>query len=557
MKAAIYARYSSDKQSENSIEDQNRNCEQYAEKKGWEIINKFADYAITGTTRARPEYLRMLEEAEKDAFDVLIVDDLSRLSRDEIEMKIVIRKFEYAGIRIIAVSDSYDSADESGDIQASMRAFVNQLYIKDLRKKTHRGLVGKVLNGQSAGGRAYGYKRVPIENAARLDPNGRPVIDGVRWEINEEEAKWVRQIFEWYASGKSPKAIAMEFNRLKITSPRGSTWAANCIYGDAEKGTGLINNPLYNGQYVWNRTRSAKNPDTGKRKYFSRPKTEWIIKEMPELRIISEELWHKVKARQQETRQRSANLRAALNNPNSKAKPGKYIFSGLLKCGCCGANYTMYSIASYACATNVNRGDAACANKLRVPRRVVEDCLLECIHDDLYSKEAFSLFLKEVESVLRNKQTEAKPDTEVTKRSLEKVQKEIANLVEAVKDRGYDQVIGAALDKAQAEKAKLETSLVPQTGLLGNINSFLPQAKARYKALIDDLAYTLSRNVPQAREYLKTLVGSSIKLIPQAEGFLMAELQQSAEGLIKLIAGEKVIVDVVAGAGFEPTTFRL
>lgn len=557
MKVAIYARYSSDKQSEASIDDQVRNCTRYAEnKEGWKITSRFEDKAITGSVRARPGYNAMQEAAKKKEFDVLLVDDLSRISRDELEMKYLIRQFQSWGLRIVCASDGYDSSAKGEKIQATMRGLMNEIYLDDLRDKTHRGLVGRVLKKMSAGGKAYGYKRVPIENPSKLDPNGRPTIDGVRWKINEEQAKIVVMMFEWYASGKSPRSIAGELNRLGVPSPRSSTWAANCIYGDAERGTGLLNNPLYNGRYVWNRSKSTKNPDTGKRKYFNRPKTEWIEVDVPELRIISPELWDKVKARQQEIRERTGNLREALNNPNAKAKAGKYVFSGLLKCGCCGANYTMYSTASYACATNINRGDAACPNRLRVPRKIVEECLLECIYDDLYSDEGIDLFVKDLEAAIQQKLTAAKPDNDAIKRDMENTERKIANLVKAVEDGDYNPAIKAALDKAVAEKARLETSLAPQTSVLAGICTLLPDAKARYKALTDNLAATLTRNVPQAREYLKTLIGS-VKLIPQPEGYLIAELQQNPAGLVALAGMEKLKFDLVAGAGFEPTTFRL
>ena len=101
------------------------------------------------------------------------------------------------------------------------------------------------------------------------------------------------------------------------------------------------------GQYIWNRSKWIKNPDTGKRKRIKRPDNEWIIVDMQKLRIIPQELWDKVKVRQNEIRKKSANLRKVLNNPKTRSRTGKYIFSGLLKCGCCGASYTMCSTTSY------------------------------------------------------------------------------------------------------------------------------------------------------------------------------------------------------------------
>ena len=92
------------------------------------------------------------------------------------------------------------------------------------------------------------------------------MVTAVRREIDEEQAKWVRKKFEWYADGRSPRWIAGELNRLGVPSPRNGTWAATAIYGNPETYTGILNNPLYNGEYIWNRSEWVKDPEPGKRK---------------------------------------------------------------------------------------------------------------------------------------------------------------------------------------------------------------------------------------------------------------------------------------------------
>src|SRR5262245_61930316 len=109
MRAVIYARFSTDKQSDNSIEDQTRNCARYAERCGMTILTRFEDKAISGASKDRPGFEAMRSAGNRGEFDVLLVDDLSRLSRDDVEMKQVIRRFKFRRIRIIGVSDGYDS----------------------------------------------------------------------------------------------------------------------------------------------------------------------------------------------------------------------------------------------------------------------------------------------------------------------------------------------------------------------------------------------------------------------------------------------------------------
>src|SRR5439155_4488479 len=136
----------------------------------------------------------------------------------------------------------------------------------DLRDNTHRGIEGQALKGNNCGGRAFGYRHVPIEDPTQRDTYGRPLVVAVRREIDEAQASVVRRIFEWYADGRSPRWIAEELNREGIPSP-GSTWhrdqpirgwAATAIAGPMA-GTGILNNMIYVGRYVWNRSQWVKN----------------------------------------------------------------------------------------------------------------------------------------------------------------------------------------------------------------------------------------------------------------------------------------------------------
>lgn len=108
---------------------------------------------------------------------------------------------------------------------------------------------------------------MPIESQTRKDQFGRPEIEAVRLEIEPEEAKWVRKIFEWFADGHSPRWIARELNRSGVPSSGDKTWAGSAIYGSNKRGRGLLNNEIYIGKRIWNRTEWIKDPDTGKRTY--------------------------------------------------------------------------------------------------------------------------------------------------------------------------------------------------------------------------------------------------------------------------------------------------
>jgi site-specific DNA recombinase len=198
MRAALYARYSSENQREASIDDQYRNCERYATRQGWTIVERYADKGLSGTKdeTERDGYAAMLKAARTKAFDLLLVDDLSRLSRDSMKTEEARRLFVYLGVRLIGISDGIDTAAKGHKALSGFKGLMNDIFLDDLRDKTHRGLAGQAIKGNNCGGRNYGYRHVPTYHPTDTDEYGRPKILAVRREIDEEQARWVRQIFE-------------------------------------------------------------------------------------------------------------------------------------------------------------------------------------------------------------------------------------------------------------------------------------------------------------------------------------------------------------------------
>src|SRR5262249_20606259 len=130
---------------------------------------------------------------------------------------------------------------------------------------------------------------------------------GTKLVVDPEQAKWVKWIFEKYAEGWSAIKIVTELNRLNVPSPGTAykkrsyqgkpSWNFLAIHGEVERGTGLLNRHLYRGVYRWNRSHREEDPDTKRKENRWRDKSEWIEKSMPELRIVSDELWNKAHAK--------------------------------------------------------------------------------------------------------------------------------------------------------------------------------------------------------------------------------------------------------------------
>lgn len=535
MQVALYARYSSEHQRESSIADQFRTCERATQSQGWRVSHRYEDKAVTGSRADRPGYQRLLHDAQARCFDILIVDDLSRLTRDEAESIQVRRRLAFWGIRLIGVSDGYDSAAKGHKLQASVRGIINELYLDDLREKTHRGLMGQALKGYSCGGRAYGYRSVAIEDPSKQDEYGRPIITAVRWEPDAEQAKWVRWIFERYAAGSSPRDIAAELNQRGVPSPRGGTWCASAIHGDPTDGTGILCNTRYAGRLIWNRFRWERHPETKRRIRRLRARQEWIEVEMPELRIVPELLWDQVQGRM--TGRANATLRAACRQ--AAGRPGRYLLSGLLKCAWCGANYIVADRFRYACASFLNRGEAVCGNRRRIARGVLEQTLLRGIREDLFTEEGFGFFRQEVRRILAERRKETHTLADNVHTDLRRVNAEIENLLSALKAGIWTATTQSELERLEAEKVRLMAGQTTRPALL-TMDEALPRLEKQFRTAVDNLAKLPGSRIAEARRGLQLLLGGYPIILHPTDDGLEAEMTGDYAGLVRLMGEDKV-----------------
>jgi site-specific DNA recombinase len=332
MRVACYARYSSETQSQASIADQLRLCRLHTERQGWQIVKEYSDPAISGASLLRPGVQALMADAGRRRFDVILTESLDRLSRDQEDVAGLYKRMGFAGVKIITLSEG-----EISELHIGLKGTMGALYLKDLADKTRRGLRGRVEDGKSGGGLCYGYDVLRM-----VSESGEP-IRGDR-AINPAEAEGVRRIFREYAEGKSSRAIAWGLNEDGIPGPFGRAWGPSTIHGNPKRGNGVLNNELYIGRLVWNRQRYIRDPESGRRVSRPNPANEWVIHEVPELRIINDELWQRVKNRQ----------RVLAFAPKDKTRPNpmldrrrpKHLLAGLAKCGVCGGGYTLILRAS-------------------------------------------------------------------------------------------------------------------------------------------------------------------------------------------------------------------
>ncbi|MBU2994107.1 recombinase family protein, partial [Octadecabacter sp. B2R22] len=414
LRAVIYARFSTDMQRDASIDDQIRTCRDYAAKQGMDVVEVYSDKATSGASLMRSGIQNLLRSAATGQFDVVISEALDRLSRNQADIASIYQKLEFQSVMIETVSEGSVS-----EMHIGLKGTMNSLFIKDLAAKTHRGLKGRALAGKSAGGKAYGYK-----NVIKLSPNGE-AIRGDR-TIDAQEAKTVRRIFTDYANGISPKKIAEALNNEGIPGPSGRGWGASTLHGNRERGTGILNNELYIGRQIWNRLNYAKDPDTGKRVSRLNPEDEWVKSDVPELRIIEQTLWDAAKARQGALKTKNTG-----DNIWDRRRP-RTLFSGLLKCSCCGGGFSKVSQTQFGCSTARNKGKALCTNRLTISQTDLEERVLGALHGNLMDQDLLEVFCKEYAKERNRLSAQAEQGRGALEKELATATRDHGKLVDAI-----------------------------------------------------------------------------------------------------------------------------
>ncbi|MBP6894296.1 MAG: recombinase family protein [Pseudacidovorax sp.] len=527
MRVCLYARYSTDQQSQNSITDQLRAGRERAAREGWAIAMVHADEGISGST---PVALRaggkaLLADALADRFDVLIVEGLDRITRDLAEQERAVKRLEHRGIRIIGTADGYDTQASGRKVMRIARGLVNELYLDDLRAKTHRGLQGQFERGFAAGGRTYGYASVQEEGGHRI-------------VINEEQARHVRWIYEQVAAGATLRSIVYKLNERGVPSPRGNGWAASALVGNPKMGDGLLNNEIYIGRVVWNRRQWLKDPETGKRLAVARPPSEWMVREAPELRILDQALWDSTRP-------------LALKRAPGRGRPHATLFGGLLRCATCGGAITAISSVRYGCSAHKDKGPTACPNSATWRREDVDHRLLAELREDLLSPAAMA----EVQTTVRRLMADLdggheRAQADARRRGAE-LDKEIKRIVDAIVAVGASEALATRLRAAELERKTLEATLqqTPQVTISAD------QIAAAYRRLVMNLRESLAGTVAEARPVVAGLLGEIILCRNEETGESWAQMKEPAEQLLFAAAGGSL--KMVARGGFEPPTFGL
>jgi site-specific DNA recombinase len=553
--AAIYARVSTEMQSRSSIDDQIRKCRQYADANGLRILEEhvYRDEALSGVGSDRPALKRLLQCALSIAppFSTILIDDTSRLSRTTEDALSIFKRLNFAGVQLIAVSQGISSDNEQSEMLVTVHGLVDSLYVRELAKKIHRGMEGLALRGLHTGGRIFGYDTVSVGEGA-----------GKRLVINAVEAAIVRRIFTLSAGGLSLKKIARTLNREHIQAPRarrdriGGEWCPTAIRE-------MLKNGLYIGKVVWNRSKFVKVPGTNKRQRRMRPESEWMCSENPELAIVTRELWTAV-------RTRFASLPAIWGY---QKKPGllpkglttPHLFSGMLKCGECGANLVIstgggtHRHPKYACSRRMNRG--GCENSLYIRRDELEGLLLGKLQGEILTPKVIEYAIEQFRKQLTGTLGAVSDDLAEMRQRKARLEAQIRRLVSALAESGHSKAILDELGRKEAELLAITDQLLSASP--DSIESRIDEIRQFVTDRLGNLLDVLRKDTVLARtEILKHT--NEIRMTPQTS---VEKPYYVAEGNWDLLGGESGLgrgrqfgdwrPRMVAGVRFELTTFGL
>ncbi|MCK4947752.1 MAG: recombinase family protein [Candidatus Aureabacteria bacterium] len=508
MKVAIYARYSSENQSEKSIDDQIRVCKKYIKENKMTVEERhiYIDEAISGSIVNRPALQALEKAAENKEFDAVAVDDLSRLSRSNHQMLTLVMKFNYLQIKLISVSDGIITDDENSKLGIHIRGFINELYLDDLKKKTMRGLEGQKLRGFSTGENVYGYSSHPF-GELKLNKKGNPKYEGMVHKINPDEADIVKRIFKEFIEGKSINRIVRDLNSDKTPTKKGyiGGWNISTV-------SRILKNEKYMGLWVWRKWKNVRDPMTGKVKKVPRAEKEQMPVFKEDLVIIDKETWEKAQKRWQELEgawpvRKKSNIK---QKSYVKASP-THLLAGLLKCNSCGGAVVLVGgkgSGYYGC---YNAKRKTCDNTLLVPRNRVEQTIISELKGKILTHQNLECVYKKLEKLV-SKGLNKTPELIKKKKSQhDKVFLEIQNYLNYIKVGNFSSAVSEALKEAESKSKTLKDEL--KSLEYQKDNTFKSPPKEWINHRLDRLHETLSKNTTSSALALKEILGT-IKLEP-------------------------------------------
>ncbi len=405
MKAVIYARFSSDRQREESIEGQLRECREYAERNGITVLDSYIDRALSAKTDHRPDFQRMIKDSGKGLFDVVLVWKLDRFARnryDSAHYKAILKK---NGVKVVSAKEAI-AEDSTGILLESLLEGYAEFYSVELSEKIHRGQKENALKGRNNGG------GIPLGYVLGSDQ---------RLEVDPLTAPLVVEIFTRYAEGEIVREIVQSLNERGLKTRRNKPFSMNSF-------NRILKNRKYIGEYSY--------------------QDVTIPGGVPA--IVPADLFEQVQVKMEKNKRAPA---------ISKAEE-TYLLTTKLFCGKCerlmvgesGTSHTGKKHYYYKCGSSKRK--TGC-DKKAVKKDWIEDLVVDQTMKMVFDDEALEMLADELMDFQRRENT----DIPILKRQLEETAHGIDNLLNAIQQGILTPSTKARLEQLEETKAQLEISI--------------------------------------------------------------------------------------------------
>lgn len=515
---AVYGRYSSDKQAPTSADDQIARCVHVVEQRGGVVAptHRFKDEAISGSKSHRPGLDALMDKVRKRELDLIVVEDLDRLSRDLGDTLAIFDTLAWHDVEMLSVSDGMSTNGPSAKNQVVFKGMMAEGFLAALRDKTFRGQEQRFRNGYATGAVSYGFRTTPKRNL-------EGVVVAHNIHIDETQAAVVRRVFAEYLAGRSIVHIARLLNAENIPPPRSRKRKGVAVWGDTTI-RGMLHNEAYAGVWRYGVRQWGINPENEKRqprKTLTRPVPDAQIRE--HLRIIDDPTWTATQARLAAIRAHYCKDRGA-HGKSIQGKVSKYLLSGLLICDHCGSLMFINGgdVRRYRCTNNARRG--TCANRVTVTEEIARKRIMEALRKAFSSNWGLA-YARKVAADQEGDQARSRDKERASKQAeLEKTETRIKNLVTQLGDGIAADYVRDVVNTSIARATQLKKELAAlDVEVMAPIRLPTPD---EVKKRIDQLDLAVQRDVLGAREYLRRLLKNrEIRLRAGADGIYTAETE--------------------------------